>query len=53
MANQWSYIIAAYVLTWVTLGGYAMYLWRRHRRALRLLNDVAPEGPGVSRRERE
>jgi CcmD family protein len=26
--NSWPYVIAAYVVTWVGLGGYAWYLWR-------------------------
>ena len=31
--NQWSYIIAAYALTWIVLGGYAVYVIRRARAA--------------------
>jgi|APMI01.1.fsa_nt_gi CcmD family protein len=26
--DSWPYVIAAYVVTWVVLGGYALYLWR-------------------------
>ena len=31
--NQWSYVIAAYALTWVVLAAYAIYVWRRSREA--------------------
>jgi hypothetical protein len=43
MRNQWSYIAAAYALTWVTLVGYAFSLWRRSRRALRALDAMSPQ----------
>jgi CcmD family protein len=26
--DAWPYVIAAFVVTWVVLGGYAWYLWR-------------------------
>ncbi len=26
--HSWPYVIAAYAVTWVVLGGYALYLWR-------------------------
>ena len=31
--SEWSYVIAAFALTWVTLAGYAIHLARRVRRA--------------------
>ena len=37
MVDQNAYIVAAYVVTWVTVLGYAVYLhnvWRRSRRQL-------------------
>ena len=32
-ANEWNYIIAAYVVTWVGIGGYSIYLTRLTKRA--------------------
>ena len=32
-ANEWNYIIAAYVVTWLGLGGYTIYLARLTKRA--------------------
>ena len=26
--NSWPYVIAAYSVTWIVLGGYAVYVWR-------------------------
>jgi CcmD family protein len=40
--NEWTFIAAAYALTWLTLGGYALWLWRRARRAERVLNQIDP-----------
>jgi hypothetical protein len=31
--SEWNYIIAAYVLTWVVLGAFALYVRRRVARA--------------------
>ncbi|WP_337172551.1 hypothetical protein [Gemmatimonas aurantiaca] len=31
--DVWSYIVAAYTITWVVLAGYAWYLWRIARAA--------------------
>lgn len=31
--NNWNYVIAAYALTWVVLGGYWLYVHRTVRRA--------------------
>ncbi|MGH7709734.1 MAG: CcmD family protein [Gemmatimonadaceae bacterium] len=31
--RDWPVVIAAYAITWIVLGGYAYYLWRRGRRA--------------------
>jgi len=33
MTNEWNYVIAAYVLTWVGIAGYAIRLVRLTRRA--------------------
>jgi CcmD family protein len=46
VTNEWSYITAAYALTWLTLGGYALYLWRRARRAERALALDGPTARG-------
>ncbi|HUO51915.1 MAG TPA: CcmD family protein [Gemmatimonadaceae bacterium] len=35
MTNEWSYIIAAYVVTWVGIGGYALHLRRLTKQAER------------------
>ena len=32
IVNEWNYIIAAYVVAWVGLGGYSIYLARLTRR---------------------
>lgn len=39
----WEYVCASYVLTWLTLGGYAFSLWRRHRN----LTAREPNGDGL------
>lgn len=31
--SEWNYIVAAYLLTWAVLGGYALYIRSRERRA--------------------
>ena len=31
--SEWNYVVAAYVLTWVGILGYAVYVSRRLRRA--------------------
>ena len=33
MTGEWGYIIAAYVVTWLGIGGYALRLERATRRA--------------------
>ena len=40
--SEWSYVIAAYALTWVTLLGYGLMLLRRLRRAAEDLAALAP-----------
>ena len=40
MSNM-TYVAAAYILTWSCLGGFAIYLVARHRRAAERLADVA------------
>lgn len=42
--SEWSYVVAAYALTWVGLAGYALYLHARARRAQRLLRDEEERG---------
>lgn len=37
--NAWPYVIAAYVVTWVVLGAYALYLWRTVKDAFRRASD--------------
>lgn len=44
--NSWPYVIAAYVVTWVVLGGYAIYLWRVVREAFA---DTATSSDSSSR----
>lgn len=33
--SEWNFIAVSYALTWVTLAGFAVYVWRRARRAER------------------
>jgi hypothetical protein len=33
VTGEWSYVIGAYVLTWVVLLGYGTYLWQTWRAA--------------------
>lgn len=33
MTPEWKFVAASFALTWLTLGGYALYLARRIRRA--------------------
>lgn len=28
----WAYVYAAYAITWIAIGGYALHLWLRSRR---------------------
>lgn len=42
--SEWNYIIAAYTLAWITVIGYAGYVWRRARRAERALAEVETRG---------
>lgn len=39
--DSWSYVIAAYVVTWVVLGGYALYLWRTVKEAFANSSDAS------------
>ncbi|MFN2563996.1 MAG: CcmD family protein [Gemmatimonadaceae bacterium] len=41
MSSEWSFVIAAYAITWVVLVGYAAYLARRRRRAARRVAEAA------------
>ena len=44
--SEWPYVIAAYGLTWIVLGGYSVYLHVRAARARRALDEerLRPEG---------
>lgn len=33
IVGGWGYVIAAYVVTWLSLGGYAISLWLRRPQA--------------------
>ncbi len=39
--SEWSYVNAAYALTWITFAVYALSLWRRRRRAEDQTADIA------------
>ena len=45
-ANEWNYIIAAYVVTWLGLGGYTIYLARLAKRAERDYDAALNSGKG-------
>ena len=47
-ANEWNYIIAAYVVTWLGLGGYAIYLARLTKRAEQDFDAARNSGKGKS-----
>ena len=47
--SEWSYIIAAYALTWIGLAGYAIHLARRLRRAANDLTNESSGEPGTER----
>ena len=47
-ANEWNFIIAAYVVAWVGLGGYSIYLARLTRRAEQAY-DAARSATGSGR----
>lgn len=52
--NGWAYVIAAYVITWITLAGYMWYLHRRKRQAAARFHrarDAAAMPAGGSRHE--
>lgn len=42
--SEWNYVVAAYALTWVTLAGFAAYVWRRARRAERAYEVTVNSG---------
>ena len=42
--NNWNYVIAAYALTWVVLGGYWIYVHRTVRQAREELATAVREG---------
>ncbi|HEX7090023.1 MAG TPA: CcmD family protein [Longimicrobiales bacterium] len=39
--SEWGYVIAAYALTWVVVGGYVLYLRGRTARAREELDAAA------------
>ena len=39
MSDDWGYVTAGYVITAVAVGGYALLLWQRLRRAERARRD--------------
>ncbi len=41
IVGGWEYVIAAYVLTWAVLTGYAVSLWIRFRAVKRRERDLA------------
>jgi len=44
----WSYILAAYALTWIVLVGYVVHLGRRRRKVVRLVAALRSDGqPGA------
>jgi len=44
--SEWRYIVAAYVVTWVVLCGYALYARVRHVQARRRYDDEVRNGGG-------
>jgi len=42
--SEWRYIVAAYVVTWAVLGGYALYARVRHAQARRRYDDEVRNG---------
>ena len=47
MTSEWGYIIAAYVVTWLGLGGYALRLERATRRAEEAYDAARGAGPAA------
>ena len=41
------FVVASYVLTWIVLGGYTAYVWRRFGRAERELQSEERVSRGV------
>lgn len=41
--SNWSYVHAAYALTWGVVAGYAIYLWSRGRKARGSLHGTNSE----------
>ena len=42
--SEWSYVTAAYVVSWIAIAGYRIYLTIRHRTAGRALQDSSFQG---------
>ena len=42
--NVWTYVIAAYAVTWIGLIGYAARLWMLNRRAKDIAGELGGEG---------
>jgi CcmD family protein len=43
MVGEWRFIIAAYVITWITLLGYGVYLMRVRKRAESLRDEAVQQ----------
>lgn len=46
--HQWRFVIAAYVITWAVLIGYAVRLYAVNRRASALHDESVRAAPGVT-----
>jgi hypothetical protein len=44
MTDNWKFVIAAFVLTWVVLVGYFVHLRRVHQRAQALVDSITRPG---------
>ncbi|HUF66396.1 MAG TPA: hypothetical protein VMM17_10530 [Gemmatimonadaceae bacterium] len=47
--NEWRFVIAAYVITWVVLIGYTVRLSLVNRRAIALHDESVRTAPGETR----
>ena len=44
--SDWTFILAAYGLTWTVLAGYTLYLKRRRKHAAETLEEATPGSGG-------
>jgi hypothetical protein len=42
--SEWTYIYASYALTWLSLVGFSVYIWRRLRQAERAYASTETSG---------